>query len=107
MIGFLKFFGERAGIRTLDLLIKSQLLYRLSYALPWAGKTAPEIAAEHRETGVAGQPEKHRAGRSFQGGLRTMPAGSICTRFLAMPRSPLGTNVLFIRCGDTTLTRIT
>ena len=26
--------GERAGIRTLDLLIKSQLLYRLSYALP-------------------------------------------------------------------------
>ncbi len=29
-------FGERAGIRTLDLLIKSQLLYRLSYALPKA-----------------------------------------------------------------------
>ena len=28
--------GERAGIRTLDLLIKSQLLYRLSYALPKA-----------------------------------------------------------------------
>ncbi|GEM_PF-2055524 len=27
--------GESAGIRTLDLLIKSQLLYRLSYALPW------------------------------------------------------------------------
>jgi hypothetical protein len=26
--------GERAGIRTLDLLIKSQLLYRLSYTLP-------------------------------------------------------------------------
>jgi hypothetical protein len=26
--------GERAGIRTQDLLIKSQLLYRLSYALP-------------------------------------------------------------------------
>lgn len=25
--------GERAGVRTLDLLIKSQLLYRLSYAL--------------------------------------------------------------------------
>ena len=25
--------GERAGIRTRDLLIKSQLLYRLSYAL--------------------------------------------------------------------------
>jgi hypothetical protein len=31
---FLVFYGERAGIRTLDLLIKSQLLYRLSYALP-------------------------------------------------------------------------
>ena len=28
------FGGECAGIRTLDLLIKSQLLYRLSYALP-------------------------------------------------------------------------
>ena len=26
-------FGERAGTRTLDLLIKSQLLYHLSYAL--------------------------------------------------------------------------
>ena len=26
-------FGELAGIRTLDLLIKSQLLYRLSYKL--------------------------------------------------------------------------
>ena len=26
--------GESAGVRTLDLLIKSQLLYRLSYALP-------------------------------------------------------------------------
>jgi hypothetical protein len=25
--------GERGGTRTLDLLIKSQLLYRLSYAL--------------------------------------------------------------------------
>jgi hypothetical protein len=26
--------GERAGTRTLDPLIKSQMLYRLSYALP-------------------------------------------------------------------------
>lgn len=34
MVDFLEFIGERAGIRTLDLLIKSQLLYRLSYALP-------------------------------------------------------------------------
>jgi len=30
------FFGESDGIRTHDLLIKSQLLYRLSYALPGA-----------------------------------------------------------------------
>ena len=33
-------YGERAGIRTLDLLIKSQLLYRLSYALP-TGREPP------------------------------------------------------------------
>lgn len=36
--------GERDGIRTHDLLIKSQLLYRLSYALPRAQKAALEIA---------------------------------------------------------------
>ncbi|CDX19779.1 hypothetical protein MPLB_180087 [Mesorhizobium sp. ORS 3324] len=36
--------GERDGIRTHDLLIKSQLLYRLSYALPRAGNAALEIA---------------------------------------------------------------
>ena len=40
--------GERAGIRTLDLLIKSQLLYRLSYALPRVSgqqkRTGPESA---------------------------------------------------------------
>jgi len=28
------FIGERDGIRTHDLLIKSQMLYQLSYALP-------------------------------------------------------------------------
>ena len=32
-INILILFGERAGTRTRDLLIKSQLLYRLSYAL--------------------------------------------------------------------------
>ncbi len=32
-------FGERAGTRTQDLLIKSQLLYRLSYALVSIGLT--------------------------------------------------------------------
>ena len=30
---YLILLGERAGTRTQDLLIKSQLLYRLSYAL--------------------------------------------------------------------------
>jgi hypothetical protein len=42
-------FGEREGGRTLDLLIKSQLLYRLSYALPnQASSVASGSAAEHR-----------------------------------------------------------
>lgn len=30
----LKILGERVGIRTRDPLIKSQMLYRLSYTLP-------------------------------------------------------------------------
>jgi hypothetical protein len=34
-------FGERAGTRTRDLLIKSQLLYRLSYALVTMRKILP------------------------------------------------------------------
>ncbi len=50
--------GERDGIRTHDLLIKSQLLYRLSYALPRARKRRPRNCAEHRESAAAGQPEK-------------------------------------------------
>jgi hypothetical protein len=33
----IKLNGERAGTRTQDLLIKSQLLYRLSYALAEQG----------------------------------------------------------------------
>lgn len=37
------FCGERAGIRTLDLLIKSQLLYRLSYALPGGARRLAEV----------------------------------------------------------------
>ena len=37
-----KLVGERAGGRTLDLLIKSQLLYRLSYTLP---KQLPQAMA--------------------------------------------------------------
>lgn len=31
----LDFIGERAGARTQDPVIKSHVLYRLSYALPW------------------------------------------------------------------------
>ena len=31
----LNLFGERAGARTQDPVIKSHVLYRLSYALPW------------------------------------------------------------------------
>ena len=50
--------GERAGIRTLDLLIKSQLLYRLSYALPSGAKGAPRKCAEHRQDDLPGQPRK-------------------------------------------------
>ncbi len=49
--------GERAGIRTLDLLIKSQLLYRLSYALPEGATRRPRKCAEHKEGGLAGQPK--------------------------------------------------
>ena len=36
--------GERSGIRTHDLLIKSQLLYRLSYALPRAETRPSKLA---------------------------------------------------------------
>ncbi len=43
--------GERAGTRTQDLLIKSQMLYRLSYALPWpkaeAGPRMNEAGPEY------------------------------------------------------------
>ena len=49
--------GERAGIRTLDLLIKSQLLYRLSYALP-CGTNRPRKCAEHTGGLQIGQHHK-------------------------------------------------
>jgi hypothetical protein len=44
------FIGERAGTRTQDLLIKSQLLYRLSYAL-----FSSRFAVLCRGAGVPGQ----------------------------------------------------
>lgn len=40
-------FGERAGARTQDPVIKSHVLYRLSYALPWppmASKRSPSLS---------------------------------------------------------------
>ena len=40
--------GERAGTRTLDLLIKSQLLYHLSYALFSRTKEAARDRAQKR-----------------------------------------------------------
>ncbi len=51
--------GERAGDRTRDLLIKSQMLYQLSYAL---GRVGPDVAA--RPCGV-------NAGASGQNTLET------------------------------------
>lgn len=36
--------GERAGARTQDPVIKSHVLYRLSYALPWPLMASTEIA---------------------------------------------------------------
>ena len=51
--------GERTGTRTQDLLIKSQLLYRLSYALPYRDVAAGPPsgnAAIHREEALQGQP---------------------------------------------------
>ncbi len=45
MFDFVGDFGERVGVRTQDLLIKSQLLYRLSYALP-VGANRPRKCGE-------------------------------------------------------------
>src|SRR5690606_30301008 len=45
---FADFSGERAAARTQDLLIISQLLYRLSYALPKRMGSPSERGAEHK-----------------------------------------------------------
>ena len=68
--------GERAGARTQDLLIKSQLLYRLSYALD-AGQIALRSGAEHRQGSPAGQP----AFRSPMQKFCARPKGVISTVF--------------------------
>ena len=58
-------YGESVGVRTRDLLIKSQLLYRLSYALPLRGCDHPGWKwAEHRQATHCGQPKN----LSFSGG---------------------------------------
>jgi hypothetical protein len=49
-------FGERAGVRTLDLLIKSQLLYQLSYALPRIGESPLRRRTVHTDAFEDGQP---------------------------------------------------
>ena len=36
-VKLLRLYGERGGTRTLDPMIKSHVLYRLSYALTYAG----------------------------------------------------------------------
>jgi hypothetical protein len=54
----LVFIGERDGTRTHDLLIKSQLLYQLSYALsPWAGHEP----TAHRAFSYTGSLKKSQA----------------------------------------------
>lgn len=55
--------GERAGIRTLDLLIKSQLLYRLSYALPAAARAASGGRTIVRWSALVNRPVLHFASR--------------------------------------------
>ena len=51
--------GDRAGIRTLDLLIKSQLLYQLSYRLSVSRGAEPIAGSE------SGQPGYMREITSF------------------------------------------
>ncbi len=52
-------YGESVGVRTRDLLIKSQLLYRLSYALTLRGAKHPgRKCAEHMQVTYRGQLKK-------------------------------------------------
>lgn len=76
-----KNFGERDGIRTHDLLIKSQLLYRLSYALPWARNAALEIA---RNIGRVPRPV-NRKKTGFQGGFLERIRRDAAGERLSMP----------------------
>src|SRR5215211_5945846 len=55
----LEFVGERAGTRTQDLLIKSQMLYRLSYALGGGG----EIGGSRRGVNRGRRRHELRAAR--------------------------------------------
>ena len=82
------FCGERDGTRTHDPLIKSQMLYRLSYALPfWAPVHSPqrrERSSRHRRAalGLQHAPGRRRANAEQMGGAhgpRHESAGAVRT----------------------------
>ena len=49
--------GERAGVRTQDLMIKSHLLYRLSYTLPQRGRYTAGLARHINKPHVPVNPQ--------------------------------------------------
>ncbi len=82
--------GGRSRIRTYDPLIKSQLLYQLSYAPakgaaysnPLTACEAPAGASRHRERRAQGRPAPMRSRRSWP------PAGAGCRlRLMFQPSS--------------------
>ena len=70
--------GERAGARTQDPVIKSHVLYRLSYALPWlAGWSREEIAIA---TGICQSMSCRRVDVTLPG----KPADAACWTMLSV-----------------------
>ena len=66
MLQVIEIVGERAGARTQDPVIKSHVLYRLSYALPWplmASKRLPSCS-DIREACLAATPKTDVAGKN-------------------------------------------
>ena len=59
---YFKKYGEPAGVRTQDLLIKSQLLYRLSYRL-----TIEAVARRCRDRGQGQKSRFLKIGPNFSG----------------------------------------
>lgn len=73
---FLFLHGERAGARTQDPVIKSHVLYRLSYALPWpsmALKRSPSLS-DIREACLAAALELAWRGKPAVSGSCCRPA---------------------------------